>query len=76
MMLFKTKILKNISILLIILFSIAINAQKNKIDGVAVVVGKNVVLNSDIEKFKKEVELRSYIQCKEYYIHSCLVLRQ
>lgn len=58
-MLFKTKILKNISILHIILFSIAINAQKNKIDGVAVVVGKNVVLNSDIEKFKKEVELRS-----------------
>ena len=37
----------------------ATNAQKNKIDGVAVVVGKNVVLNSDIEKFKKEVELRS-----------------
>lgn len=58
-MLFKTKILKNISILSIILSSMATNAQKNKIDGVAVVVGKNVVLNSDIEKFKKEVELRS-----------------
>lgn len=30
-----------------------------KIDGVAVVVGKNVVLDSDIDKYKKELELRS-----------------
>ena len=34
-------------------------AQKIKIDGVAVVIGKNIVLDSDIAKFKQEVELRS-----------------
>ncbi|WP_299062277.1 peptidylprolyl isomerase [uncultured Polaribacter sp.] len=34
-------------------------AQKTKIDGVAVVIGKNIVLDSDIEKFKLEVEQRS-----------------
>jgi len=35
------------------------SAQKVKIDGVAVVIGKNIVLDSDIAKFKQEVELRS-----------------
>ncbi|WP_343330320.1 peptidylprolyl isomerase [Polaribacter staleyi] len=35
------------------------SAQKVKIDGVAVVIGKNIVLESDIAKFKQEVELRS-----------------
>jgi peptidyl-prolyl cis-trans isomerase SurA len=34
-------------------------AQKIKIDGVAVVIGKNIVLDSDIDKFKQEIELRS-----------------
>ncbi len=34
-------------------------AQKVKIDGVAVVIGKNIVLDSDIEKFKQEIEVRS-----------------
>ena len=34
-------------------------AQKTKIDGVAVVIGKNIVLDSDIDKFKQEIELRS-----------------
>lgn len=34
----------------------AINAQnKIKVDGVAVVVGENIVLESDVEKFKQEV---------------------
>ena len=33
-----------------------ISAQKVKIDGVGVVVGKNIVLESDIEKFKLELE--------------------
>ncbi|TVZ57242.1 periplasmic chaperone for outer membrane proteins SurA [Lutibacter sp. Hel_I_33_5] len=33
-----------------------ISAQKTKIDGLAVVIGKNIVLDSDIEKFKQEVE--------------------
>ena len=32
---------------------------KQKIDGVAVVVGENIVLNSDIAKFKLEVEQKS-----------------
>ncbi|WP_405606137.1 peptidylprolyl isomerase [Polaribacter sp. Asnod1-A03] len=35
------------------------SAQKVKIDGVAVVIGKNIVLESDIDKFKQEVETRS-----------------
>ena len=34
-------------------------AQRVKIDGVTVVIGKNIVLDSDIEKFKQEVEVRS-----------------
>lgn len=57
----KTITLKNISTVFIFLLSIAstVNAQRVKIDGVAVVVGKNVVLDSDIEKFKQEVEVRS-----------------
>ncbi|MGV6844541.1 MAG: peptidylprolyl isomerase, partial [Lutibacter sp.] len=33
--------------------------QRIKIDGVAVVVGKNIVLDSDIDKFKKELKQRS-----------------
>ena len=56
----KTIILKNISITFFLLSVIfTTNAQKIKIDGVAVVVGENVVLDSDIEKFKQEVEVRS-----------------
>lgn len=59
-MLFKTKISKNTSLLITFLFTVLLtHAQQNKVDGVAVVVGKNIVLDSDIEKFKKEVELRS-----------------
>jgi peptidyl-prolyl cis-trans isomerase SurA len=34
------------------------NPDKVKVDGVAVVVGDNIVLISDIDKFKKELELR------------------
>ncbi|PQJ78746.1 peptidylprolyl isomerase [Polaribacter porphyrae] len=34
-------------------------AQKVKIDGVAVVIGKNIVLDSDIDKFKQEITIRS-----------------
>lgn len=56
----KTETLKNISAVAFMMLSIFMaNAQKEKIDGVAVVVGKNIVLDSDIEKFQKEVELRS-----------------
>lgn len=59
----KTIISKYTKLLLIaVIFSattLQLNAQKIKIDGVAVVVGKNIVLDSDIAKFKQEVELRS-----------------
>lgn len=57
----KTITLKNISTLFVFLLSIVstINAQKVKIDGVAVVVGKNIILDSDIAKFKQEIEVRS-----------------
>lgn len=59
-MLFKTKTLKNTSLLLTLFLTVlTLKAQQNKIDGVAVVVGKNIVLDSDIDKFKQEVKLRS-----------------
>lgn len=34
------------------------NLERIKIDGVAIVVGKNIVLDSDIDKFKKELQQR------------------
>ncbi|MEO9571783.1 MAG: peptidylprolyl isomerase, partial [Polaribacter sp.] len=49
----------SICTLILALFGLNTNAQKVKIDGVAVVIGKNIVLDSDIAKFKQEVELRS-----------------
>ncbi|WOC39911.1 peptidylprolyl isomerase [Polaribacter sp. HL-MS24] len=55
---YKTKVSKYIkSIILLSFFAISIQgtAQKVKIDGVAVVIGKNIVLDSDIDKFKQEV---------------------
>ncbi|WP_246337542.1 peptidylprolyl isomerase [Tenacibaculum pelagium] len=61
MMPFKTKTLKNTSILFTFFLASlgAVNAQQTKVDGVAVVIGENIVLDSDIEKFKQEVEVRS-----------------
>ncbi|MBA6156976.1 peptidylprolyl isomerase [Tenacibaculum sp. S7007] len=58
---FKTKTLKNTSILFTFFLASlgAVNAQQTKVDGVAVVIGENIVLDSDIEKFKQEVEVRS-----------------
>lgn len=59
----KTIILKYTKVLIVAIIFVAtafkVNAQKIKIDGVAVVIGKNIVLDSDIEKFKQEVEIRS-----------------
>ena len=70
----KTMNLKSISIVMILgLAPIFAGAQKNKIDGVAVVVGKNVVLDSDIEKFKKEIETQSEGKIK---ITDCQMLEQ
>lgn len=52
--------MKNKLVLLFLLLAVSVNAQqKIKIDGVAAVVGKNIVLSSDIEKFKLEVAQRS-----------------
>lgn len=69
----KIKYLKNISILILLLINTVTKAQKVKIDGVAVVIGKNIVLDSDIDKFKKEVELRSEGKVE---ITSCDMLEQ
>jgi len=59
----KTTILKFIKLTVLTVFfgliSISTFAQKIKIDGVAVVIGKNIVLDSDIEKFKQEVDVRT-----------------
>jgi len=50
---------QNTMIIALLLFITGINAQERiKLDGVAVVVGKNIVLDSDIEKFKKELQQR------------------
>ncbi len=37
------------------MFVFVVQAQKIKVDGVAVVVGENIVLESDVEKFKQEI---------------------
>ena len=74
---FKTKILKSINfpffILSMALFVSTAQAQMNKIDGVDVVVGKNVVLSSDISKFKLDIEQRSEGKIK---ISDCEMLEQ
>ncbi|WP_457619091.1 peptidylprolyl isomerase [Lutibacter sp.] len=61
---------QQLTIIAFLLFFIGLNAQDSlkvesnikkrvKIDGVAVVVGKNIVLDSDIDKFKKELQQRT-----------------
>ncbi|WP_420553663.1 peptidylprolyl isomerase [Tenacibaculum aiptasiae] len=76
MMQFKTKTLKNTSILFTFFLASlgVVNAQQTKkIDGVAVVIGKNIVLDSDIDKFKQEIELRSEGKVK---ISDCEMLEE
>ncbi len=71
---FKIKVLRSISFLtLILLFTHNIAAQKVKIDAVGVVVGKNIVLDSDIAKFKLELENSSEGKIK---ISDCEMLEQ
>lgn len=64
------KMKQYLTIITFSLFFIGLNAQDSlkvesninkriKIDGVAVVVGKNIVLDSDIDKFKKELQQRT-----------------
>ena len=63
------KMKKNSIGIAFLLFFIGLNAQDSlnvttnsfdriKVDGVAVVVGQNIVLDSDIDKFKKELQQR------------------
>ena len=66
MMRLKTSILKNINKIkkgVVLVFSlltiVSFSQERVKVDGVAVVVGKNIVLDSDIEKFRVEIEQRS-----------------
>lgn len=59
--------------ILLILLSFTTFSQQVKIDGVSVVIGKNVVLDSDIEKFKKELENSSEGKIK---ISDCEMLEQ
>ena len=71
---FRIKVLRFISITLFALLStFSIQAQKVKIDGVGVVVGKNIVLDSDIAKFKLELENSSEGKIK---ISDCEMLEQ
>tara|TARA_B100000780_G_scaffold262508_1_gene215695 strand:+ start:9139 stop:10512 length:1374 start_codon:yes stop_codon:yes gene_type:complete len=71
---FKIKVLRSISFLTLILLSTHnIVAQKVKIDAVGVVVGKNIVLDSDIAKFKLELENSSEGKIK---ISDCEMLEQ
>ena len=62
---YRIKTIKNINLMrvaavvFLMIYSVVGLAQTSKVDGVDVVVGKNVVLNSDIEKFKLEIERRS-----------------
>jgi peptidyl-prolyl cis-trans isomerase SurA len=76
---YNIKPLKNISIVpvltiaLLCFYALTASAQMNKIDGVEVVVGKNIVLNSDIAKFKLDLEERSEGQIK---ITDCEMLEQ
>lgn len=73
----KTTILKHTKLtflgLFLGLFFTNTFAQKVKIDGVAVVIGKNIVLDSDIEKFKQEIETRSEGKIK---ISDCEMLEE
>jgi len=65
-----TKMKNLIVFLVIFLISVSAIAQKKiKLDGVVAVVGKNIVLSSDIEKFKLELEqseesVASYDSCE------------
>lgn len=73
---FKINILKSTKGILVmgalLIASVATNAQ-TKIDGIGVVVGKNIVLDSDIVKFKKDLEDRSEGKIK---ISDCEMLEQ
>ena len=54
------KMIRKIFIVILLIISVQLNAQKKvKVDGVATVVGKNIVLDSEIDAFKQELIQRS-----------------
>ena len=66
MMRLKMKILKNINMIkkvvlvaILMLSTYIFSQERIKLDGVTAVVGKNIVLDSDIDKFRLEIEQRS-----------------
>ena len=66
--------IKKTLILGVLMLGITAMAQERiKIDGVAVVIGKNIVLNSDVAKFKADVEARSEGKIK---ISDCEMLEE
>lgn len=68
------KMIKKGLILTCLLLTVSVFSQERiKIDGVAVVVGENIVLDSDIEKFKVEIEQRSEGRIK---ISDCEMLEE
>lgn len=69
----KIKVLKSTSFIFLMFIAMGMQAQKVKIDGVGVVVGKNIVLDSDIEKFKQEVKNSTEGKLK---ISDCEMLEQ
>ena len=73
---FRIKALKNISglvILACLAFNVSTVKAQTKIDGVNVVIGKNIVLDSDITKFKQEFERSTEGKVK---ISECEMLEQ
>lgn len=73
---FRIKALKNISglaMLACLTFGANTVKAQTKIDGVSVVIGKNIVLDSDISKFKEEFERQTEGKVK---ISDCEMLEQ
>lgn len=68
-----SKFINLFALLFFCLGAIGMYAQKVKIDGVGVVVGKNIVLDSDIAKFKLELQNNSERKIK---ISDCEMLEQ
>ena len=50
------------------------HSQKIKVDGVSVVVGENIVLDSDVQKFKQEnltiIKTKTHVFVKLIIIHA------
>lgn len=68
------KLSKKLLFIAIITISISATAQKRvKLDGVATVVGKNIVLDSEIEGYKKQLEQQSEGKAE---ISTCEMLEQ